>query len=64
MKYIISSKRDLRIWVDEHVSSLDMLDEMVDQIVDSILADDHPAYGTDWTEFLAELPNLIDFITD
>lgn len=58
MRSTITTRRDLRNWVDTSTTNWDdRTDEQVDQITDSIRGMDHPAWGTDWTEFLSELPD-------
>ena len=63
MRHTMTTKRDLRNWVDTATSGWDVREDGdVDAITDAIQAMDHPAWGTDWTEFLEALPNLTELL--
>ena len=50
---IITTKKDLRNYVDSHTDSWDKRsDDELNDMVDMILEFDHPPYGQDWKEFL------------
>ena len=51
---IITTVKNLRTWVDEHFQGNR---EERDHIAEAIRAGEHPRWGTDWTEFLADLPD-------
>lgn len=52
----ISNSNSLRSWVRDHINP--ELDEgHVDAITDAIRDLDHPVYGSDWSRFLAGLPD-------
>lgn len=64
MRYTITTVRDLRNWVDSATDGWwERTDEMVDELTESICSMNHPAYGTDWSAWLADLPELTEFIT-
>lgn len=66
MQNTMTTRNDLRNWVDSVTTNWDgRTDADVDAITDTIQADNHPAWGTDWSEFLATLPeNLVELIAD
>lgn len=56
---IMTTRDDLRNWVDAETSGWwERGKGYVDAITAAILVGDHPAWGTDWTEFLAALPDI------
>ena len=57
----ISSRTDLRNWVDDNADD-SLEEEEYESIVSAIQAMDHPAWGRDWREFLGELPMLVELI--
>jgi len=58
----ISSITDIRTWVSERVANA--TEQEIDSIVSAIQRDrNSPAYGRDWSEYFAALPeNLADLI--
>lgn len=59
----MTTKRDLRNWVDDVTSGWgERTDADVDAITDAIQADDHPAWGVDWSDYLDSLPELTTFL--
>lgn len=66
MTRIITTRRDLRNYVDEMTSGwYERSDDDIDAIVESILGcPDCPRYGADWTEFLANLPEACFTLLD
>lgn len=63
---IITTLADLRNWVDEHTSDWhDRQDAEVDAITEAISRrPDCPAWGEDWTEFFATLPDDLALVVD
>lgn len=65
MRNTMTTKRDLRNWVDGATANWDVrTDADLDAITDAIQGLDHPQWGTDWTEFLATLPELTELLPD
>jgi hypothetical protein len=65
MRYTITTKRDLRNWVDAATHDWDgRTDADVDAITDAIQAMNHPQWGADWTEFLESLPELTELLPE
>jgi hypothetical protein len=63
MRYTMTTRRDLRNWVDSATTNWDVRsDADVDAMTDWIQRDDHPAWGSDWTAYLEEL-DLVRIIT-
>lgn len=63
MRYI-TTKNDLRNWVDNATSGWDIRHITdVEAITDGIQADDHPAWGSDWSKYLESI-NLMDFLPE
>jgi hypothetical protein len=63
MRHTMTTKRDLRNWVDTATSGWpERADTDVDAITDAIQAMNHPQWGTDWTEFLESLPELTELL--
>lgn len=60
----MTTARDLRNWVDSATSGWpDRGEEDVDAITEAIRADEHPAWGTDWSEYLESL-DLMDMLAE
>jgi hypothetical protein len=60
---IITTKTELRNWVDSATTNWDgRSDEMLSDLVDALQASDHPAWGTDWSEWLDALPDLTELL--
>lgn len=56
MAKIMTTNRDLRNWVDDMTNNyLQRTDGDVDTITNGIQDDDHPAWGTDWSDYLETL---------
>ena len=57
---IMTTVRDLRNWVDAATTNWDgRTDADIEKIVDHIRSQDHcPAWGRDWTEYLASFDDL------
>lgn len=65
MKYIFGTVRDLRQWVEQVTAGwVERAESDVDTITQAIHAGDHPAWGTDWTDFLNSLPDLGELLID
>lgn len=62
MRHVMTTKNDLRNWVDAATTGWERGAADVDTITDAIQATDHPAWGTDWTEYLDGLPELDTFL--
>jgi hypothetical protein len=58
MARIITTKNDLWNWVASHVGD-NVTDVEVDIITNQIQAQRHPRWGTDWTDYLASLPEYL-----
>lgn len=48
----ITTRRDLDLWAQEHVAAAGGTLDDARHVVDTIQADNHPAWGTDWAEYL------------
>jgi hypothetical protein len=60
----ISSIADLRTWVDSHTPG-DVSEADVNAITRAISSMNHPTWGADWADWLAELPEyLIDLMEE
>jgi hypothetical protein len=53
----ISSTTDIRVWVQN--GRPDVTGDDVSRLVDAIRSADHPAYGTDWSEWLAAFDYVV-----
>jgi hypothetical protein len=53
IRNVMTTKRDLRNWVDSAIGA-DGTAEITDAVTDWLQAQDHPAWGDDWTDWLAE----------
>jgi hypothetical protein len=63
MTRTMTTKRDLRNWVDDATSGWwERTDADVDAITNAIQADNHPAWGTDWSAYLDALPELTELL--
>ena len=63
MRNTMTTKRDLRNWVDAATTNWDgRTDDDLDAITDAIQAIGHPQWGTDWSEWLAALPELTELL--
>ena len=59
----MTTVNDLKNWVHNVTANWDgRPDAMVDGIAEAIRAGDHPAWGTDWSEFLSDLPDLLTLL--
>jgi hypothetical protein len=64
MRHRMTKLGDLRVWVEDHAGEYLSSCE-IDTIAANITArDDCPRWGTDWTEFLAALPDLVTLTVD
>lgn len=64
MVNIMSSVKDLRTWVEEHIGS-DVDSTDVDRVTEAIQSiDEHPPWGTDWADFLGDLPDPLIWMAD
>lgn len=65
MLHTITTRNDLRAWVDDMTTGWwDRDAEAVDAITSRIQAMDHPQWGTDWSEFLFALPDLTELLPE
>ncbi len=56
----MTTRRDLRNWVDSATSNWDSrTDADIEAVTNAIQAMNHPQWGTDWSEFLDSLPDLV-----
>lgn len=63
MYYVFATVSGLKIWVEEATTNWDhRAYEDINTITSNILKMDHPAWGTDWSEFLATLPDLTELL--
>ncbi len=53
MRNRITTKRDLRNWVDTALGS-EGNEAIIDLVTDWLQRQEHPAWGDDWTDWLAE----------
>lgn len=64
-RYVISTVRDLRNWVDGVTSGWgERADTDVGTITEALRAGEHPAWGTDWADFLGALPDLTELVSN
>src|SRR4051812_6808390 len=58
---IITNANDVLIWVTEHIGR-DATTADCKVVFDYICADNHPRWGTDWSDYLANVPEMVTII--
>lgn len=52
MATIIATRRDLATWAQNHMTAAGGSDDDAEHVVEAIQTSDHPAWGTDWADYL------------